>query len=433
MRRNAVRISTAVVAAALVGASLSACSSSGSTASAGGSADTSFTYWSMWTQNEPQAKVIQAAADGFTKQTGIKVNIQWQGRQVLTKLTPTLRTGSPADLVDESVNALGELVSLGQDTDLTPLYNTKVTGEDQTIGQVIPTKYQQYLQDKNGKPFMVPYEVATEALWFNAAKFPTLSANPPTTFDGLLTLLAQVKASGTAPIALPANDAYWTDLIFQRTLGTDGWRKLATDRSGAAWNDPKVLAAAQQVASLRSDGDFIKGYESSQGTEEETDWAQGKAAFYLSGTWVPSEAAPNVTPGFKFDSIQLPPIDGGNSDAGINFFGFAVPKTAKHADAAEKFIAYFMQKGVLSGISTEALNLTPRADIAPPSQLASVSKALATDTVYADGAHLSVDYPDWMNKVWTPNVTALETGQLSAAAFVKTVKQATVDYWQSQP
>jgi len=431
MRRNAVRISTAVLTAALLGAPLSACSSS--TAGAGGSAGSSFTYWSMWNQNEPQAKVIQAAVDGFTKQTGIKVHIQWQGRQVLTKLTPTLRTGSSADLVDGSVNTLGELVSLNQDTDLTSLYDTKVTGEQQTIGQVIPAKYQQYLKDKNGKPFIVPYEVASEALWFNAAKFPNLSAKPPATFKDLLSLFAQVKASGTAPIALPANDSYWTDLIFQRTLGTDGWRKLATDRSGAAWKNPKVLAAAQQVASLRGDGDFIKGYESSQGTEEETDWAKGKAAFYLSGTWVPSEAAPNVTPGFTFDSIQLPPIGGGNTDAGINFFGFAIPKTAKHVDAAEKFTAYFMQKKILSGISTEALNLTPRTDITPPAQLASVSKALATDTVYSDGAHLSVDYPDWMNKVWTPNVTGLETGQLSAAAFVKTAEQATVDYWRSQP
>ncbi len=123
--------------------------------------------------------MIQAAADGFTKQTGIKVDIQWQGRDVLTKLTPTLRTGSPADLVDESVNSLGELVSLGQDTDLTPLYNTKVTGETQTIGQVIPAKYQQYLQDKNGKPFMVPYEVATEAVARSADSPPPWSVAAP--------------------------------------------------------------------------------------------------------------------------------------------------------------------------------------------------------------------------------------------------------------
>jgi len=91
---------------------------------------------------------------------------------------------------------------------------------------------------------------------------------------------------------------------------------------------------------------------------------------------VPSEAAPNTTPGFKFDSIQLPALDAGNTDTGINFFGFAVPKTASHADAAEKFISFFMKKEELAGISTQAVNLTPRADIDPPAQLASIGKAL---------------------------------------------------------
>lgn len=438
------RAGVIAAAVAVSAASLTACGSSKSDKPAGGSPTSvaangdikgdskELTYWSMWQQNEPQAKVIKKAADDFTAATGIKVNIQWQGRDVITKLTPTLKTGAAADLVDQSVNKLGGLVAKDATLDLSNLYAAKVTGEDGTVGGVIPDSYKPFLNDRGGKPFVVPYEVASEALWFDASKYPDLAANPPKSWDDLMAVFDKAKAAGVAPIALAGNDSYWVLLLLQRELGTDGLKKLATDKTGAAWDDPKVLKVAQTVQGLRDKGYFIKGYESSQGTQEETNWAKGQAAFYLSGTWVPSEAAPNTTPGFKFDSIQLPAGSAGNTDTGVNFFGFAVPKTAKHADAAQKFISFFMKKEELSGISTQALNLTPRADIAPPDQLASVGKAL-TGTVYADQGHLAVDYPDWYNKVFFAGMVRLETGQDEAAKFVANGKQGTIDFWKSQP
>lgn len=442
--KNVYRAGVIAAAVAVSAAGLTACGSSSkpgspsNPAAAGTSSATAiadkgskeFTYWSMWQQNEPQAKVIKKAADDFTAATGIKVDIQWQGRDVITKLTPTLKTGSSADLVDQSVNALGALVAKDATADLSGLYATKVAGEDKTIGDVIPASYKTFLNDKNGKPFIAPYEVSSEGLWFDASKFPDLAANPPKTWDDLLALFDKAKSQGMAPVALPGDDKYWVLLTLQRTLGTDGLKKLASDKTGAAWDDPKVLAAAQKVQDLRTKGYFIQGYESSKSIDEEGNFAKGKAAFYLSGTWVPSEAAPNTTPGFKFDSIQLPALDSGNTDTGINFFGFAVPKTASHADAAEKFIAFFMKKEELTGISTDAVNLTPRTDIDPPAQLASISKALS-GTVYADQGHLSVDYADWTNKMLNPEMIRLVTGQDDAKKFVANGKQGTVDYWKS--
>lgn len=432
--KNVYRAGVIAAAVAVSAASLSACGSSSkpgaASSGAKASGSTSFTYWSMWQQNEPQAKVIKKAADDFTAATGIKVNIQWQGRDVITKLTPTLRTGSSADLVDQSVNALGALVAKDETADLSSLYGTTIPGESQTVGQVVPDSYKPFLNDKSGKPFIAPYEVSSEGLWFDASKFPDLAANPPKTWDDLLALFAKAKGMGMTPLAVPGDDKYWVLLTLQRELGTDGLKKLAGDKTGAAWDDPKVLKAAQLVQDLRDKGDILKGYESSKSIDEEGDWAKGQAAFYLSGTWVPSEAAPNATAGFKFDSIQLPALDSGNTDTGINFFGFAVPKTAKHSDAAEKFVAFFMKKEELSGISTQAVNLTPRADIDPPAQLASMSKAL-TGTVYADQAHLSVDYADWTNKMLNPEMIRLITGQDNAAKFVANGKQGTIDYWKS--
>ncbi|QWB27202.1 MULTISPECIES: ABC transporter substrate-binding protein [Streptomyces] len=417
----------AVVAAlALATGTLSGCGSSSD------DEGDSLTYWSMWNQNEPQAKVIKAASDQFTKDTGIKVNIQWQGRQVIQKITPTLRSGAAADLVDNSVNALGTLVSAGQNADLSPVYTATIPGENKTVAEVIPEKYKAYLNDKNGKPFMVPYSVATEGVWFDAAKYPELAANPPKTWEDLVEKLDGIKATGVAPIALPSNDPYWTLLTLQRQLGTEGVRELAADKSGAAWDDPEVRAAVKKVEHLR-DHHFIKGYESTQGTQAQTSWAQGKAAFYLNGTWVPGESKPNVDADFKYGNFQLPAIDGGNTAVGVNFFGFAVPKTAKNSAEAQKFIAYFMNKKHLTGIATQALNIAPRPDVPAPEELAAVAKALDGNDVYADQARLFVDYAAWATKAYTPNVVRFIQGVTSADEFIDQTRRASVDFWKANP
>ncbi|MFB7378433.1 ABC transporter substrate-binding protein [Kitasatospora purpeofusca] len=419
------RLLAAAAAAALASGLLTGC---------GGSADSgaSFTYWSMWNQNEPQAEVIQAAARRFTEDTGIKVTVQWQGRQVIQKITPTLKGGAAADLVDNSVNALGTLVAAGQSADLTSVYAAPIPGEGTTVGAVIPDKYRTYLNDRDGKPFMVPYSVATEGVWFNAAAYPDLAAAPPRTWEELVAKLDAIRATGIAPIALPSNDPYWTLLTLQRQLGTDGLRALAADRSGAAWDDPKVRAAAGKVEQLRKNY-FVKGYESTQGTQSQTSWAQGKAAFYLNGTWVPGESRPNIPAGFTFGNFQLPAIDGGNTAVGVNFFGFAVPRTAKHAAEAQRFIAYFMHKDRLSGIATRALNITPRTDIPAPAELAAVARALDGNEVYADQARLFVDYAAWATKAYTPNVVRFIQGVTTADEFVAQTKQASVDFWKANP
>lgn len=397
---------------------------------------THFTYWSMWQAKEPQAKVLQAAIDAFGRETGVKVDVQWQGRQVLQKLSPTLRTGAAADLVDQSVNQLGAtLANTGQDTDLTGVYGMPVPGENAKVSDVIPQKYLPYLKDKDGKVFLVPYEVAGEAVWFDAAKNPDLATNPPRTWADLTAALDRMKTQGGTALAVDADNVgaatYWPLLVLQRQLGTDDLVKLAGDRTGASWDDPKVLAAAQKVEQLVKGGYLAPGFNAGQYPAQQNQWAQGKAALILQGSWVPSESASYLAPGFKPSSFQLPAIDGGNQAVGVNFFGFAVPKSAKNSKAATKFIAYFLNRQRLSGISTEAQNITPRTDIPAPEALTTLQQAFTSREVYPDGAGLALKYGTWQTTVLQPSAQALVQGRISAQDFVTQTKQASVDYWKS--
>jgi ABC-type glycerol-3-phosphate transport system substrate-binding protein len=427
MRRHSKTTLMMIGAAAVLGIVLSGCTTSGGPSSTDGADDSSFTYWSMWNQNEPQAQILSSAIDQFTADTGIHVDVQWQGRDVVTKLLPTLKSGAAADLVDGSVNALGPLTSNDLQLDLSDAYAESVPGDDKPLSEIIPQPYRDALTDEGAtSPSMVPYEVLSEAVWYDSARFGDLSGATGS-WDEFVTALNKITDSGTPAVAIPSNDAYWLTLLLERSLGVDGLRALATDKSGAAWDEKGVREALDAFDQLRPS--FPAGYAASQGSDAQNLWASGGAATYLSGTWVPSEAAPNVSSDFTFDSVQLPALKaGGDTSVGVNFIGFTIPQTAAHSTAAAKFIAYFSQKQFADRVASEAVQISPREDVTVPEQLASIAEALKSNDLYPDQGGLARDYPDWYSTIFRTMASGFVTGQYDSDTFVSESRRQTVDY-----
>ncbi|MER7582805.1 ABC transporter substrate-binding protein [Kitasatospora sp. NPDC097691] len=425
---SAARIVGAATAAALV-LGVSACGSgSGSDAKAAGN----FTYWSMWRADEPQAKVIKAAIDDFTAATGAKVNVTWAGRDIAKKIGPAIAANQAPDLWDESDDKVyGTTAAAGQALDLSPVLQLQVPEENVPVSQVIPAKYFDMLpKDPSGSNhYVIPYEVVTNAMFYNAAD-PAVTAampTPPTDWAGLLKVCDALKAAGKACIASEGEDPWTNGLFFDYLLNGAGVNvsELSADKSGATWDNPAVLGAAQKVEQLVKGGHLIEGYDATKFPAQETNWTAGKAAFYMDGNYVTSEIAKQVPAGWKTASI-LPPTAKA-PDAGL--FGFAIPKRAKNAAAAQKFIAFFLQKKHLSGISTTALNITPRTDIPAPAELADVQKTLEAPTL-----RLSFDGVggSWLPKVLNENYLDFWHGKTTAAQFVAKCKADQVTYWQTQ-
>ena len=62
-------------------------------------------YWAMWSEDEPQAKVIKEAIEKYEKDTGVKVDVQFKGRTGQREgLEPALSAKQQIDLFDEDVN-----------------------------------------------------------------------------------------------------------------------------------------------------------------------------------------------------------------------------------------------------------------------------------------------------------------------------------------
>lgn len=421
--------SAAVSATVLMAMTAAACTT---TSESGGDGDgKEFTYWSMWTQTEPQAKVLQESIDEFTRKTGIEVNVEWQGRKVLDKVAPALLTGDAPDLIDQSFDRLHPVVAVnGQAKDLSSVLDLD-TGEGVPVKEVIPGDLLKVLPEgKDGTPWMIPYEVVTVSLFYNGNE--PLAQDRPDTWEEFLAICEQAKAADKACIGTDADapwaTLYWYDYLLNRNGGS--LVDLAADKSGKAWDDPAALRAAEQIEQLVDDGHIIAGYDATKYPAQQNNWASGKSLYYLMGSWLPSETQTFASKEFEYRSIDFPTTGETQSPAiDVIPFGFSIPKQADNAEAAEKFIAHFLQRDQLEGISTTAANMVPRHDIAPPEGLADAAASFNENPVRLPMDGLDADY---QAKALEAVFTDLWLGKTTASEFVDAAAKASASYWKAR-
>lgn len=426
-----------LLAGALV--ALSACSGGGDTATEPGATPEkpeSISYWSMWKEGEAQQLVLADAVASWEAETGITVDVEWQGRGVVQKLTPALNTNKVPDIVDGAYNSLAPILATsGQAASMQMAYDTEVDGEK--VGDLIPEKYltaDSKLNTEDGEPWLMPYSISSEAIWFNAAEHPEWVDNPPSTWDEFMTTLDEVKAGGTAPIAIDGDIAGYNAAWFGSQIINEGgpgsMEKLITSEDGSAWDEPQVLEIAQRLEALASGGYFISGYNASKFPAQQQAWASNDAAMLLNGSWIPAETGTYVADGFEFGSFPIP----SNSDekfARAEFTGYIIPVKSKNQEWASSLAAHVMSKSVQDAWGTEAKQIPVREDAETAPEAASVIDNLKNaDAVYPalDGTFFS----GYTDKVFFPINNELVMGKISAEEFISQMKQANIDYWKTQ-
>lgn len=423
-----------VLLAAALAIPLTACGGSDDEATGGEGGD-SLTYWSMWQETEPQAQVLAEAIEQFEEDAGITVEVEWQGRENITKLVAAMQTGDVPDLVDQQYFTVKNAIATNdQFTDVSDVYDQEIPGEGTTVREVIPDKYDIFTTVEDGAHFLVPYEVIAYSIWFNAAALPDVAAQPPATWDDFSDVLADSAAAGKSPLALDGDIAgyaeYWTSTALVRALGPGGFKELAGDESGAGWQDPPVRDAIESVAALAAEEYFVPGYDSSKFPDIQSRWAQGEADFLFMGSWAPTETGPVAANGFEYRSFNFPTM-GGDDALPASAIGFAIPGPAENADAAKEFITYFLHADRLAKIASDASNLTPRADIDVPEQLADVHELLNSKDIFPVTDGVLGDFSDYDKKVFQPLSAELMTGKITADEFLDQVATEQESYWKA--
>ena len=173
------------------------------------------------------------------------------------------------------------------------------------------------------KLYGYPLRTNVGVLYCNKAMFDEAGIEIPTTFDELLDAVKAFNEQGTVPFALggknPADIAWWTDQLTQRTAGADYVNQILNGE--ATYDTEADLQAAELFKELVDAGAFDAGAASTSRDEAYTLFASGLYPMYFCGSWY----CANVMDSEVKDGVivvNFPAVDGA-AGAATEFLGGA--------------------------------------------------------------------------------------------------------------
>lgn len=423
-----------LIAIGLTAAMLSACGTrfqdEPDTTTPAAAEDITLTYWSMWNEGEPQHQIFEQLREDFTAETGIEIDVRYLGRQVGDNLVNALGTGTGPDLYDMSNQGLSDYHNRGFVTDLDPLLEMEIPGEGITVGETIAPGIIDAASTPDGLGIL-PTHVTSNAMWFNATRFPEFTEDPPATWDEFIAVLDEIKADGEVPLGADGSVAgynlFWFYQGLMRHGGPGALRELGEDPEN--WTQGHVRAAADMVEQLVQGDYFQQDYMGTQYPAAQVAWANDEYAFMLNGTYMGGETAELEAEGFEAYTFMFPMVEGGKSTIEITPTGLAISADSEYTDAAMEFLAFAAKKEYQGMYSTEAGTISARTDVEAPPSLGPVAEAIAqADTVTGSADGASSANPGWWNDIMLPLSNELFSGSIEAEEFIAEGQIRTAEY-----
>ncbi len=233
-------------------------SSSTTAAAEGGGADMSGTTVRIFSSiRDVEAERLEAAWKPFEDRTGIDI-VHEPSSEFETQIRVRVEGGNAPDLAFiPQPGLLRDLVATGK---VVPLDNLKDTVAANDISGWVE------LGTVDGTFYAPPFGTNIKSLvWYSPAKFAEFGYEVPTTWQEMLDLSDQMVADGNTPWGVgiesggatgwPATD--WMEDAMLRFEGPDVYDQWVNHE--IPFNDPKVLDAANQVAKILKNDDYIKG------------------------------------------------------------------------------------------------------------------------------------------------------------------------------
>ncbi len=305
----------------------------------------------------------QSAKEFNTKNAGVPVSVEGDPH-IWEKIRPRLIAGSPPDLMlpgwdfDMWAGAEEGQLTLLDKALASPAADGKGTWGDTFEPDLVK------LGQLDGKQYVLPYYFNVWGMWYDPGLFKKHNWNPPKTYDQLLTLCAQIKAAGIAPITFQGKYPYYMleGMLLPWVQDVGGIQALndAQNVVPGAWKSPAMLKAASMIKELLDKGYFEQGAVGLTHTESQTDFLNGKAAMIPCGTWLDSEMKSTMPAGAQLQ-YMLTPAATGTGDAtavSIDIEPWMFPSAAKHSDRAIDFFKYMTSLDKAKQFVTEKSTLT---------------------------------------------------------------------------
>ncbi|CAM3609096.1 extracellular solute-binding protein [Occultella aeris] len=414
MNRNALKISTAVLAAGVL---LAACApGSGSedpptsedreiSTDLAALGDITLTVWDQETrggQDEQMTQLNEAFMDAYPNITIDRLS------QSFDDLETTLRgalTGDDAPDVVQANNSRGTMGAfVGADLllDLTP-YADAYGWTDRYSESVLAAST--YSADGvtfgEGNIYGLPQVGEIVGIFYSRAALSAAGIDEAAltggTWADFTAALASAQAAGQVPIQLGNLDGWPAVHVFGPIQGqhvpADQIAALGQGNAGASWLTPENEAAAAELQGWVESGYFNEG---PNGTDYDAAWAsfgEGTGTFLIGGSWLAAdlEAAMGEDVGF----MAPPPAEAGGARAttGATGLPFAVTAQSPNADAAAGYIDFITSDDAMAVLAeTGNMPVNRTAELAPESGVNADIFAAFGDV--SENGHL-LPYLDW--------------------------------------
>ena len=401
--------------------SLTACGGGSKTEAA---ADTGKTlvYWSMWEATEPQGVAISKAIEAFTAETGIKVDVQFKGRQGIRQgLQPALDAGTTIDLFDEGVDRV--LMNWGSYVLDLEKYVANGYEKNAIPGSMAATR-----QVGGGTLKAIPYQLSIFAWFYNPDIFAKAGiTSEPTTWAEFLDCCEKIKAAGYTPIT--SDDAYFNSNFGYHVARYGGAEAVLDAVMNGNWeNNEAVIKTAKDFEELASKGYFSPLLPSNVWPNgQNVEFALGDVAMYLNGSWLPNEIKGLAGEDYVWGCFSYPAMEGGKDDtswSNTSFQVFAINAKSQYPDEAFQLIEWLTTGKWDLELSKESLGVpADTSNTEWPAQMSGVKSVVdgcLNRYEWAVGAENNPDITPIMND----NLRALAGGTITAEQFIANMQKA---------
>ena len=334
---------------------------------------------------------------------------------------PILYNTPPADLVAQ-LTKNGEVLDIESTFQQLGVYN-----------ELLPTAVSIIKKVFNGSLAALPFELNIEGFWYNKQIFAQNGIQPPTTWDALVQIAANLQQKGIQPFSASGTQGWpITRLIgnyLQRQIGPDALDKVKSGQ--AKLTDPAYVQAAQAVANLGKQGYFGKGVATLDYQPAEDLFMQGKAAMFYMGSWAVADFNTSSSNKIGVNNIgyfPFPNVTGGvgtTGQIGMNAGQTTSVNKAKYNATIGQWLAY-MAKNYGDTAITKETQVTGFVVHNKPANLPLLT-SLVLDQIAKTTEPLL-----WFEANFTTKATNLSqqdaaplvTGALSPGNFMSTVQAA---------
>ena len=331
------RLFLGVGAAAIGAVGLAACggsSSSGGSGGGGGGGDATgeVTFGSNASDAVPK-KAFQSAFAGYTSSGGGTVKVNTVDHNTFQEQINNYLQGRPDDVFTWFAGyRMRFFAKKGLVGDVSPVWDT--------IGGGFSDAIKKASTGDDGKQYFVPLYNYPWAVHYRKSVFEAKGYQVPKTLDEMVTLGAQMKKDGLAPLAFADKDGWPAmgtfDYLNMRINGYDFHINLMAGKE--SWDSPKVAAVFdtwKRLLEISQPNSLGRTWQEAAQTV-----AQKKSGMYLLGTFVGQQFTgadkddltffgfPEVDSAVGTDAVEAP-ID-----------GFMMAKRPKNAGGAKKLLEY---------------------------------------------------------------------------------------------